>query len=439
MKQRCLKCYVIKDSKEFSPGQKFCASCLGTKKKEAKCYRCNTYKDASKVNDIGVCTDCLSKEKDKARTSVKKTTKKTPSKSIPKTQVNVEKDLPNKKDLVIEELLMSVEELNITTLRSLETIHFEKENYKTLRRFKMDELEFILEDINGIKEDLENKDSDGDQELINPLTILEKYKDGKIKVDDLDEEETNNQWRQFVPSFMKQRIPGWRNKSLMDFYNEAKALMDSQTGAALEKTRGYVSELSQIVFEEKNDNKNEEDNEEEKSDIEASILSVVEMIILPHLEVLNKIEEHNGKILFSDIWNKPFDDSLKKDVKDRDGWRCVVCESDTDLHVHHKIPRRLGGINHQHNLVTLCASCHKAIETADVQRAYKKCLINYRKNRASADLKRDYSSQNKALLKQEVEDILDKVLITLGNREDDQLVREISSVMDRLEVIFYEN
>jgi hypothetical protein len=88
--------------------------------------------------------DCLSKKKEKPKTSIKTTTKKTPSKSVPKMQVNEEKDLPNKKDLIIEELLMSVEELNITTLRSLETIHFEKENYKTLRRFKMDELEFIF-------------------------------------------------------------------------------------------------------------------------------------------------------------------------------------------------------------------------------------------------------------------------------------------------------
>jgi hypothetical protein len=42
-----------------------------------------------------------------------------------------------------------------------------------------------------------------------------------------------------------------------------------------------VELIKQIVFEEKSDNKNEKEDEEKKLDIEASILSVMEMIILP--------------------------------------------------------------------------------------------------------------------------------------------------------------
>ncbi|MGR5911350.1 HNH endonuclease [Bacillus cereus] len=57
--------------------------------------------------------------------------------------------------------------------------------------------------------------------------------------------------------------------------------------------------------------------------------------------------------LYGDLWNVPFKESLKVEVKDRDDWKCVIaCE--TDLHVHHKIPRKLGAYYHKDNLVTLC-------------------------------------------------------------------------------------
>ena len=48
----------------------------------------------------------------------------------------------------------------------------------------------------------------------------------------------------------------------------------------------------------------------------------------------------------------------KRCIKDRDGWRCTVCDSDEDLTVDHVIPQRYGGSNQWSNLRTLCRSCN---------------------------------------------------------------------------------
>ena len=86
-------------------------------------------------------------------------------------------------------------------------------------------------------------------------------------------------------------------------------------------------------------------------------------------------------LMLADIWNTHFPEGLIDEVRKRDNYRCVVCNEESYLHVHHKIPRNLGGIHHKHNLVTLCASCHGVIETGDLERAYQKCLSNYLKKR----------------------------------------------------------
>ncbi|MDP9317213.1 MAG: RecQ family ATP-dependent DNA helicase [Chloroflexota bacterium] len=45
-------------------------------------------------------------------------------------------------------------------------------------------------------------------------------------------------------------------------------------------------------------------------------------------------------------------------VLDRDEHRCCDCGTREGLHVHHRIPRALGGTDEPANLVTLCAGCH---------------------------------------------------------------------------------
>jgi len=44
------------------------------------------------------------------------------------------------------------------------------------------------------------------------------------------------------------------------------------------------------------------------------------------------------------------------------GARCRYCGSRDDLVAHHKIPRRLGGLDVLENLEAVCRSCHPRVE-----------------------------------------------------------------------------
>jgi 5-methylcytosine-specific restriction endonuclease McrA len=53
-------------------------------------------------------------------------------------------------------------------------------------------------------------------------------------------------------------------------------------------------------------------------------------------------------------------DHLRRQVLERDGWRCQQCGCATQLEVHHVRSRsRLGDDAHE-NLITLCTECHRA-------------------------------------------------------------------------------
>ena len=41
--------------------------------------------------------------------------------------------------------------------------------------------------------------------------------------------------------------------------------------------------------------------------------------------------------------------------------KCLFCDSENNLTIHHVIPRSLGGSNEQSNLVLLCAECHRKL------------------------------------------------------------------------------
>lgn len=53
-------------------------------------------------------------------------------------------------------------------------------------------------------------------------------------------------------------------------------------------------------------------------------------------------------------------ESLRKKVMQRDGSKCLSCESEIDLHVDHIIPRALGGKTELENLQTLCRVCNQS-------------------------------------------------------------------------------
>jgi 5-methylcytosine-specific restriction endonuclease McrA len=51
--------------------------------------------------------------------------------------------------------------------------------------------------------------------------------------------------------------------------------------------------------------------------------------------------------------------ALRRQILERDNWRCQVCGSMSNLEVHHIRFRSHSGPDLEQNLLTLCASCHK--------------------------------------------------------------------------------
>jgi 5-methylcytosine-specific restriction endonuclease McrA len=50
---------------------------------------------------------------------------------------------------------------------------------------------------------------------------------------------------------------------------------------------------------------------------------------------------------------------LRKQVLERDGWRCQNCGSSKNLNVHHLAKRSKLGDDVLNNLITFCATCHR--------------------------------------------------------------------------------
>ncbi len=54
-------------------------------------------------------------------------------------------------------------------------------------------------------------------------------------------------------------------------------------------------------------------------------------------------------------------EQLRNEVLRRDGWRCQLCGTRSNLEVHHKEFRSQSGNDSEQNLITLCAVCHAAM------------------------------------------------------------------------------
>lgn len=86
--------------------------------------------------------------------------------------------------------------------------------------------------------------------------------------------------------------------------------------------------------------------------------------------------------------------SVRERVLDRDGHACRFCgmsneehkeEHEQGLHAHHVLPRKDGGEDHPGNLITVCTSCHRTIESAHAEAVEhavsdKKVTTDYGKN-----------------------------------------------------------
>jgi 5-methylcytosine-specific restriction endonuclease McrA len=57
---------------------------------------------------------------------------------------------------------------------------------------------------------------------------------------------------------------------------------------------------------------------------------------------------------------------LRREVLQRDGWRCQACGSRANLEVHHQQFRSYLGSDTEENLITLCAVCHGRIHVPKI-------------------------------------------------------------------------
>ena len=57
---------------------------------------------------------------------------------------------------------------------------------------------------------------------------------------------------------------------------------------------------------------------------------------------------------------KPYE-RLRNQVLRRDGWRCQLCGTMSNLEVHHQELRSQSGDDSEQNLITLCAECHAVL------------------------------------------------------------------------------
>lgn len=56
----------------------------------------------------------------------------------------------------------------------------------------------------------------------------------------------------------------------------------------------------------------------------------------------------------------PIPSALREMVFDRDGYRCVWCDSEEDIELDHIVPFSRGGSDSESNLQTLCRSCNRS-------------------------------------------------------------------------------
>ena len=63
-----------------------------------------------------------------------------------------------------------------------------------------------------------------------------------------------------------------------------------------------------------------------------------------------------GRKVYNGRWRR-----VRRQVLERDGWRCTACGAARRLEVHHEVPIAKGGKHYDiSNLVTLCYPCHAA-------------------------------------------------------------------------------
>lgn len=329
------------------------------------------------------------------------------------------------KETIVDEIFKYSNEKSIYTIDEPYYLNLEFDDRDDLlTNFSEKELRKILDLFKSAGEGIKKQEN-----IINPLGILNMYEEGAIKVTPIADKEI---WKKYIPSTLRYDLAGKSLEEAIKVMNEKIKKINRQN-ANYKEWMKFKQELEEILYEEDLIEEEQIDFEkewEEDLEIALQIRKTVEAVILPHLEILQRLEENNGKLKLLDVNDQPFNENLKISVRERDNHSCVVCNGVSNLHVHHKIPRKLGGPNHIYNLVTLCSSCHSAIETADPLHAFTKGITNYFKNK---NQKKYYEAElrDPEVIKQELIEKLDALI--LGNRRNLILKDELVEILRGVE------
>lgn len=130
-------------------------------------------------------------------------------------------------------------------------------------------------------------------------------------------------------------------------------------------------------------------------------------------------------------------DKLRKDVKTRDNYQCSICGKTTNLEVHHIIKVKHGGTNEMDNLITLCTSCHRAIDTLNLEHAIDKCAKN-----AERQLGIKHYTLDLRTSKEKVQDIQTDLLgiykLLIGKIDDpdiEDIATQLNDIIDNIDNI----
>lgn len=130
-------------------------------------------------------------------------------------------------------------------------------------------------------------------------------------------------------------------------------------------------------------------------------------------------------------------DKLRRDVKARDNYQCSVCGATTGLEVHHIIKVKHGGTNELDNLITLCSSCHRAIDTLNLEHAVGKCAKNAEKQLGIKHYTLDLRTS-----KEKVQDIQTDLLsiykLLIGKIDDpdiEDIATQLNDIIDNIDNI----
>lgn len=234
-----------------------------------------------------------------------------------------------------------------------------------------------------------------------------------IHTHDLKDISNNQTTRESLKSEKKERLGDNKNEKTFS-YNKTERRKCLYCGNEFEwfpakPFKNYCcKECKEKSTEQKNNNNKMMSPEDEILYIE--VATKVKNLIEQSFRQGNTFQNYN-----IDYWNiGDIGKRIRQEVLNRDNYECQICKRKEGLHIHHIIKRRDGGDHNTTNLVTLCASCHRHIETGDVTHAIRECFKNAKKYYCVKEIKQEADKSKRSDLKDMLEQIffdLEKVSV----------------------------